>query len=935
MSDYLFFMILGLGAGAAYALLGLGIVLVFRGSGVINFAQGAIAMWVAYVFALLQQSGRYVVPIPGVPDLTIEEGGVGNTASVLIALATAFLLGLFLHVAIFRWLRESSPLAKVVATVGVMLTLQAVAVMKFGSVPVRVSEIFSTKPIHLLGFTIPRDRIYLAVITVAVGILLWALYRFTRFGLVTRAAAESEKGASLLGYSANLVAAANWALGSVVAGLGGILLAPIVGLNPVSLIYLVIPALAAALIGRFTSLGATIVAGLAIGALESGVLKLQTDFAWLPDGSIGRVIPLTAIIGALYFFGDRLPTRASLSPPRLPRATPPRSPAILAAGLFVVLLPLLFVLSSQYRAALIISMVAAVVCMSFVVLTGYLGQISLATMTLAGISGFLLSHLSSSWGVPFPFDAILAATVAAVVGAVIAIPALRIRGVTLAVVTLALAVTVDDWLFQREWFVGDVAGAAVEPPSLFGIKLGIYEGGNYPNPVFGLFVLLVLAITVACVATLRNNRLGRRMLAIRSNERAAAATGIRVTQVKIIAFAISALLAGLAGALTGYRVLSLSSTSFSVFVTIAFLAVAYLGGISSVQGGLVGGLLAAGGLGFVFFENVVHLDKSWQPLIGGLALIVVVILQPDGAYEAMRAQAALVREKLTKGSGKDTRRGAMRPETERARAAAAHRVWAGLHPSEKAGTNSPLLEVDQLRVQYGGVLAVNDLSFVVRPGQVVGLIGPNGAGKTSVVDAISGFTPHSGTVRLAGDDLAGMQPHQRALAGLTRTFQTSDVFDDLLVGENVEVSRRGLLQRDGSTSSVEDILETFDLAEHTRRWPSELSNGQRRRLGVARAVRQSPDLLVLDEPAAGLDSRESTELGSHLRRIAATGLGVLLIDHDMDLVFQHCDYVYVMNFGSLLAEGDVESVKRDPLVLEAYLGSTLDAEPVDSGGGGQ
>jgi len=258
---------------------------------------------------------------------------------------------------------------------------------------------------------------------------------------------------------------------------------------------------------------------------------------------------------------------------------------------------------------------------------------------------------------------------------------------------------------------------------------------------------------------------------------------------------------------------------------------------------------------------------------------------------------------------------------------------------------SAVLATAGLSVRFGGVHAVEDVDLAVEDGQLVGLIGPNGAGKTTFIDAITGFVRYTGAVELDGRDLAGLPPHARARLGLARTWQSTELFDDLTVRENLEVGaeRPSFLalaaevvgRRLSPGESPDEALHLLHLDGIADAMPSELTQGQRKLVGVARAIAMSPRLLCLDEPAAGLDTRESEDLGQRLRQIADAGTTTLLIDHDMGLVLTICDRIVVLEFGKVIAAGPPDEVRRDARVVKAYLGGGEASQEAEAIAGGR
>lgn len=595
--------------------------LVYRSSGVVSFAHGAIAMYTTYVYSEMREVGDLIFPVIGLPPRIHLTDHPSFGLALAVALLFAAGLGFVVYVVVFRWLRGAPPLAGVVASIGLLLALQATATLQFGSTTRSVQPVLPSTPVHLLGVTVPSDRLELAAVVVALAAALALLSARTRLGLASRAVAEDEEALSLLGWSPTRVAALSWTLSSLLAGAVGILVAPITSLDPTTYSLLVVPALAAALVGGMSSYVVAALAALGLGALQAELLRTQQDLSWLRQPGLREAVPLLVVIVIAVVRGGLLPTRSSPASARLPHAGLPSRWLLLAVPVALVGL---LVLPSSDRLGLIISIIGAIVCLSFVVLTGYAGQASLAQMALAGVAGFLLARLTTSAHVPFPVAPVVAAVAAMLIGVLLGLAARRVRGVDLAVLTLAAGVAVQEAVFKSPALTGGLGGAKVPPPKAV-LNFGIGDGPGYPRLGFGLLVLAVLVGCAYGVARLRRGTLGQRLLAVRANERAASSVGVDAPRVKLIAFSIAALLAGVAGSLLGYAQGRLSFDTFGVLASLAFLAAAYVGGVGGIAGALVGGLLVPGG----FVVEVLGASR-YQLLLAGVALVLVALLRPEG-----------------------------------------------------------------------------------------------------------------------------------------------------------------------------------------------------------------------------------------------------------------------------------------------------------------
>jgi sulfate-transporting ATPase len=553
-------------------------------------------------------------------------------------------------------------------------------------------------------------------------------------------------------------------------------------------------------------------------------------------------------------------------------------------------------------------MAVAIVCLSVVVVTGFVGQLSLAQMALAGFGVWVASRLVDAQGWPFWAAAIAGVVLAVPLGLVVALPALRTRGINLAVVTFGLAVVIFELVLHNSALTGKFAGTNVGRASL-GIDLDAFD---HPER-YGLLVLAMLVVTSLAVRNLRRSRSGRRLIAVRENERAAAALGVGVQTAKLYAFGLGAALAAIGGILLAFRQRTIVFEAFQPLASIQVVLYSVIGGIGYVTGPLYGSTLAAGGVG-TQIADLVGWGQNTLDVVAAALLVVAILTNQDGMAHANSVVVEQGRHRLHRRRPPSTTSAAV--------------------PTGGLRLQGAPLEVEDISVHFGGVVAVDGVSLRVGVGEVLGLIGPNGAGKTTLVDAITGFVTvqPGGSIRLDGRPLEGLSAVQRARLGLGRSFQSLELFEAMTVGENLLAACDGqelgayvtdlVRPAAGALSPIAAaVIAEFDLQEDLDRYPGELSHGRRRLVAIARSIAAAPRLLLLDEPASGLNEHESAELGRLIRRMADDwGLGILLIEHDVSLVLDTCDRVVVLDFGRKIAEGSPASIAAEPGVQAAYLG---------------
>ena len=527
MASLLSNLLLGLGIGAVIAALGLGVVVTHQASNVVNFAHAAVGTYLGLVYYEFRATGDVVQPllIPAVPSrFHLLDRPTEVTALVTVFMLAA-LVGALCYYLIFRPLRHAPPLARIVASLGLMVYLIGVMGLRFppeGAAGLVFDGPLPRDVVELAGIRSFADRYLLALIVIVAAVGLAGISRFTNFGLATRASAQNESGAALQGISADRVGALNWVLASVLAGAAIILAAPITPISPSTTPLLIVPALGAALLGRFTSIVVTVAAGLGIGMVQSEILALQSDWDWLPNVGLHNGVPFLLVLVALLVGTDRTIGRGEVLASKLPPAPEPRVTLLVSGIVLGAAAVGITALDSQWRLAITLSAIAAIMTLSVIVLTGFVGQISLATFALAGTAAFAMVRASDDLLLPFPLAPAVGVLVAVGVGTLAGLPAIRVRGLTLAIASLAAAVAVEELVFEWRWFTGGLGGTAVEPASLGPLDFDIQAAGAaYPREAFGYLTLLALACCLVVVVNLRRSRTGWQWLAVRANERAA------------------------------------------------------------------------------------------------------------------------------------------------------------------------------------------------------------------------------------------------------------------------------------------------------------------------------------------------------------------------------------------------------------------------------
>ena len=948
-------LVLGLVTGLTYAAFAAGFVLIYRSTGVLNFAHGEVGAFGVALFVLL-----------------LAQYGLNWWLSFVLALAACAAIGMAIELIVIRRLFTSPRLVVLIATIGVG---QIVLFAKFNLpnvvAPGPISPPFTavwtpTDHIRLQA----RELIVLAVIPVLIAALAWFVAR-TRFGLAVRASASNPDTARVYGTSPRRTSTIVWTISGAFAAATAIFLAPLQGINSAQAGTaaiaepLLLRVLVVSLLARMRSLPGTLAAGVAVGVAEA-LIRSNVDSA---NRSVVDVYLFAAVLVVVLLVVRSTGLQESWSLAPRVRAIPSRLESlwwvrrlnamgfVALFGFFVLLGLTLSANSSLFTWTSIL--LFAMVVLSMTVLTGWAGQLSLGQFAFVGLGGLTVLGLTQGNDIPVLFDlfdlsldlpwalAMVVATAVGVVAAVIVgLPALRVRGLFLAVTTLAFAVASASWLFQQDFFTGGTSfPRPADPPVLDLGPIHIDFAASRRNYYF--LCLVSLAVVAAVVARLRRTGIGRSWIAVRDNEEMAAASTVSPIRMKLAAFGVAGGIAAYSGGLLVTLVPSLQPDSlFRASESIVVVATAIIGGLGSVAGPILGALWIRG------IPQIIpeELDDLVRLLTSSIGLLVLLMYFPGGLLQIVYSIRDKLLERADRKMAAREAAAAPGPSTVEKAASAPESVPDRRRPrplvtgpaASVAATSGPALQTQDVSVRFGGNTAVDHVSVHVDRGELVGLIGTNGAGKSTLLNAIGGFVPSQGRVFVLGTDVTARRAPARHARGLGRGFQGARIYPGLTVRESLMValearSRSHLLAsmtalppspgaERAKRAEADELIGYMGLGRYADHFIATLSTGTRRIVELASLLAVNARVLLLDEPTGGVAQREAEAFGPLIKQVQAElDAAVIVIEHDMPLVMGISDRVYCLEAGAVIAEGPPEQIRRDPLVIASYLGTSEQA----------
>lgn len=912
----------GVVQGLVYALVAFGLVLIFRATGVINFAQGQIGAFGGYAMALLFL--QYDIPY---------------SLSMPVALASGVILGVAAEL-ILRRLFTQPRLLLFVATLGITQLIQLLQLRLpipddlSGNVSYPTLLSGKWKP---FGVTVtgPEITILIAAPLLMLG-LTWLLQK-SKFGRQVRATADNAPSAQLAGISIRSVSTKVWGLAGLLAVIAALLIAPVQGGN-IAVVSsalgpkLLLLSLTAAMFGGMRSFNWTVLGGVIVGVVDM-LLVTWGQTGDVPTGS--NTVAIFVILLVLILVKGKsagmtagewqLTTKMRAANEELRKHPLYRASTILGIGVLVAgafLLPMMFDKPTDWLrySEIPIWIIAA---LSVTVLTGWAGQLSLGQFGFVAIGAYFTVKFAE--GLPIPVAILFGVVVGIIAALIVGVPALRIKGLFLAVITLGFGLMVRNWLIFNSALSGQGGIAKLNVNRAKGYKLLFWEikGNNFHGVYW--FCLLAMAIALVLVWQIRRTGVGRSIIAVRDNELTASAYTVSPTAKKILAFAISGGLAALAGGLlpllSAQAELTPLTGWFEVEQSLRVVAVAVVGGIASITGAVLGVL--------VIVALPILFDGTPQVKLfaSGIGMLVVLLYFPGGLISILHSGRDMMLNWLAKRSGWEPKRNTQTGSVGSLASVKTH----------DEASKMPLITTD-VTVRFGGRVAVDNASISVKPGEIVGLIGTNGAGKSTLMNAISGFVPMSGSIELFGTEVSKMSSPRRARLGMGRAFQNARLFSSLSVRETLmvalEARERSLLipsmlslppspQREKrKQKQANEIIGYLGLSRYADSLLGELSTGSRRIVELGALLALDSELLLLDEPTAGVAQKETEAFGPLIESIRKElGASILIIEHDMPMVMSISDRIYCLEAGCVIAEGEPNAIRNNPAVIASYLGT--------------
>jgi ABC-type branched-subunit amino acid transport system ATPase component/ABC-type branched-subunit amino acid transport system permease subunit len=782
-----------------------------------------------------------------------------------------------------------------------------------------------------LGVNVGFDQITVVIVSLVATGILYYFFRVVRLGVAMRGVVDNPDLVSMTGTNPVAVRRWAWIIGTIFASMAGLLLAPSLSLNAEIITLLVVQAFGAAAIGYFSNLPLTFAGGLFIGVAGALATKYAASVSWLTGLSAG--LPFVILFIVLV-----VTPRARLAERRVVAATALRrswyaptrirlGAAALALIFFCFVPSFVGVNLSTWSSALVYIMLF----LSLGLLVKTSGQISLCHLAFAAVGAAAFGHFTTSFHMPWALALILAGLVAVPVGALVAIPAIRLSGVFLALATYGFGILLEQMFYDTNLMFGPTTGGIAAPRP----DVTILGWHLFSDKGFYYLLLAFVVLTVIIIQAILRGRMGRLLKGLSDSPVALETHGATVNVMKVLVFCISAGLAAIAGALLASLFsygLGTNYSSFASLTMVAILTITVVGDpwyaiLAALAYGIVPGYITVANIS-TYLEIVFGVSAATFALQANRVLPVPLAVR--NFLDRLGGRAPEVAQTETEVDRLVTQ--AVRTETASAHHDRELAARASVPASSKSG-----LSVADLAVQYGGVRAVDGVSLAAPMGRVTGLIGPNGAGKTTTFNACSGLLkPTAGVITLHGRDVTGIGPAGRSRFGLGRTFQKAELFNSLSVRENVELGRESsmaganpLTQLVGSRRdravvrrAVDEAMELTGIGPLSDLQAGLLPTGQRRLVELARVLAGPFDLLLLDEPSAGLDASETVSFGNVLTGVVAErGSGILLVEHDMALVRQVCAHIYVLDFGRLVFEGSPTEMLNSDVVRAAYLGS--------------